>query len=177
MANSFKREIIISASVIIGSILIMSVALYFLAKDIDSQAEKVAAARFAISDKALALEALANLKNGVPKADLYKQAMDKILVSRDQLIDFPRWLDGLARSRQVAFTSSFQGNQVEPQGGLPAYVGFMMDAGGSLNNLIGFFKDVETQAPRFLVNFERFDLNGGGSEYKIAAYGKVFFKD
>lgn len=174
--NHFKRELVISFSIIGGSIIVFGIVLYFLSKDLTSRANKLTVDRLFISQRAATIAALASLKTDAPKADMYLQAMSKFLVSQDQLFDFPRWLDGIARSRQVGMNFSFQGSQTPPQGDMPGFISFSLDLSGELSNLVDFLKDIEFKSTRFLVAIDNFDLRRSDSGYRILANGKVFFK-
>lgn len=176
MPDRFRRELLISLFVIIGGLLIFSATLYLLSSDLSARAEKIVADRALISQRSAALEFLAESKKNTPRADVYKQAMDRILVSQDQILDFSRWLDGLARVRQVGLSFSFQGGQVSPHGDAPGYIGFSLDLNGKLDDLTNFLKDIEFQSPGFLINLDNFDLSRNGSNYRILTQGRVFFK-
>jgi len=147
-----------------------------LSRDLESEAEKTATDRILISKRAAALESLADLKRNSAKADAYKQAMDKILISQDQLLDFPRWLEEAARIRRLALTFSFQGSEVQPQPNFPGYINFSLDLSGPIDDLTQFLKDFERQEPRFLVSLESFDFVRDGSIYRVLTRGKVFFR-
>ncbi len=176
MPNHFRRELIVSLAIVGGSILIFASILYFLSEDLSFQAEKVVADRALINQRAAILGALADLKKDASQADIYKRAMDKILVLQDQLLDFPHWLDGLSRAHQVGLSFSFQGSQVPPQGETPGYIAFSLDLTGKLGDLIDFLKDVEFQSPRFLVSLDNVGLTKGDSAYRISSQGRVFFR-
>lgn len=176
MPTYFRRELVISLAIIGGSIAVFALALYFLSKDVNFQEEKVVADRALINQRAAVLGALADLKRDAPRGDVYKRAMDKILVSQDQLLDFPRWLDGLARVRQIGLNFSFQGSQVAPLEDSPGYIAFSLDLVGKLSYLIDFLKDIEFQSPRFLISLDNVDLTRSGSDYRILSQGRVFFR-
>lgn len=176
MPNHFKQEITLSLSIIGGSIIVFGVLLYFLSQDVVSQADKIVADRLVVSQRATAIEALAELKNNKPKANAYFEAMNKILVTQDQLLDFPRWLDGLARVRQVGMNFSFHGTQNPSTGSSPGFISFSLDLTGASQNLIDFMKDIEFRSPRFLATIDNFDFTRKESGYRIMANGKVFFK-
>jgi len=176
MHDHFQRSVIIGLAIIVGALLVFTAAFYFVSQDLSYQADKITEARGYISERTRALESLASLKEDLAQADVYKQAMDRILVTQDQLIDFPRWLDSLARGRQVALSFSFAGDPVPSQGKAPGYVNFTFSVEGSFDELVAFMKDVEFQAPGFLVDLESVNLDMVGSDYKISSGGKVFFR-
>ncbi|MBU6500637.1 MAG: hypothetical protein KGJ89_04260 [Patescibacteria group bacterium] len=176
MQNNFRRELFINFGVIVAVILIFGAVFYWFTGELSSQANQIAADRTLISKRTSAIAVLADLKDNSAQANTYKQAIDKVLVSQDQLLTFPNWLDSLARARQVTLSFSFQGNQTAPQGDSPGYIQFSINASGDLSNIISFIKDVEFQSPQFLVSLDGFSLSGAGSNYSVSLGGRVFFK-
>ena len=156
--------------------LLFGAVLYFLSRSLSLEANEIAADRLLISQRVAAIAAFAGSKTDAPKAGIYLEAMNKLLVSQDQLIDFPRWLNGLARVRQVGINFSFRGNQTPPQGDSPGFISFSLDLTGESSNMIDFIKDVEFRSPRFLAVMDNFDLTRNDSGYRILANGRVFFK-
>ena len=177
MQPYFKHELLVGLSIIFGGILVFGITSFLLSVDIDTQAKEAAFARALIAERGAAFGALAELKQGASEAARYKEAMNKILVTQDQLIDFPRWREGLARGRGLSFSFSFQGGPTGASDSLPAYIPFSMRAAGGQENIIGFLKEVELQSPRFLINLETFSVRGGGGGYEFSGNGKVFFRE
>ncbi len=176
MSDRFQRELLISVAIIAGSFLISGAALYFIGKDLRLQGEKVGAVRTTIANSYTALNSFATLKKDVTQAANYGQAMDKILVSQDRLLDFGKWLDNLARTHQIRQNFSFSGEPVSPQETAPGHYVFSLELGGELNNIMNFVKDAEYKSPRFLTSFDSFDLIKSGDDYKVSISGRVFFK-
>ncbi len=176
MPNLFKRRLLVGSAIIGGSLLFFSLALFLLSGDLESRAGKVSADRALVSKGAAAISVLANLKKGAPQTVPYKQAIDKILVSQDQLLNFPKWLEGLSRTRRIALAFAFQGGQVASRGDLPAYIPFSVDLGGRLDDLKDFIEDIEFREPKFLLTLDSLDLTRKGADYRIVSQGRVFFK-
>jgi len=176
MPNRFRRELLISLLIVGAAVVAFGLTFYFLTNDLDYQAQKIAFDRASLSQRTTLLSSLADLKRDAASAGVYRQAIDKILVSQDQLIDFPQWISNLARIRQVSLGFSFQGDQVPPQNGSLGYINFSLNASGNLDNLGAFVEDLELRAPRFLVVLDAVDLSGGGTSYRLLSQGRVFFK-
>src|SRR3989344_4170427 len=176
MHRYFEKEILISISIIFGSILLLGLAIVFLARDAISWSNKVVEGRNSIAEKAATLEALADLKRTAPSAAGYRLAMDAYLVTRDQLIDFQKWLDGVARGRDISLSSSFRGDSSEPTEDSPGNIGFNINVSGEMDRIIGFLKDIESESPRFLLVLDNFGLKSGDSSTEFSAGGRVFFK-
>ncbi len=164
-------------AILFGGMLVITAGLYGISQDIASKASTIMTDRALIGDRSRALESLAGLKKDLPQAKRYQAAIDKILVAQDQLINFGRWLDGLARLRQVTISSAFDGTEIQPQDGALGSIGFTIDASGALPNLLDVLRDVELRSPRFLVDIIGFDLTRvSGSDYGVTAHGRVYFK-
>ncbi|MBI4087453.1 MAG: hypothetical protein HY434_01335 [Candidatus Liptonbacteria bacterium] len=172
----FRRELTVNFSIIIGSMVVFAGILYFFSQELSSEAEKIVARRLLINQRVSAIGTLAALKKDAPQADAYLHAMNWLLVAQDQLLEFPRWLDGLARVRQTGIKFSFHGNQVAPRENSPGYIPFSLDLQGGLQNLTDFLKDVEFQSPRFLAEIDNFDITKNESGYRLSANGRVFFQ-
>ncbi len=176
MNNSFRRELLTSAAILVGGVLAVSLGLYWLSNDLDDLTVKIVTGRAVIAKQTQIIGDLAELKRDSIQARVYAQAISGLLVTKDQLIDFPHWLDELARSRHVDLSFSFDNTPVPAQGDLPAYNGFSIGVGGALENDIDFIRDIESRAPRFLVNLTSFEVVRNGSDYRITSHGQVYFK-
>lgn len=175
MERYFEREILISFSIILGAILFLGTASFFLARDVSSEAKMIVSDRSLVSQRAADLSALAELKKDSAEASRYRQIMGKILVTQDQLLDFPKWLEGFARGRQLNYSFSFLGNSIEPSEETPGYTSFSLGLNGGLDGLIGLLKDIEVLSPRFLVSVDNFSTRRNDPSYSFSLNGRVFF--
>lgn len=102
--------------------------------------------------------------------------MDRLLGGQDDLIAFPSQVGGIARNDGVELTFSFVGDPVPPSGtNTVGYVGFKLNATGSLSGISAFLKDMELSAPILLSRIDSFDLTQSGSGYVLTASGRAFF--
>lgn len=176
MFSNFRREVIWGAALILGSIVVFIAVFYFFSKSLNTIAKDIAGDRFLISKNTALLGNLATLKNDEQESVRYEKAMKKLLASKDQLINFPRWLEGLALARRVEMNFSFSGSEIAPQENYPGYINFSLNIAGTFDAVTAFIKDIETGAPRFLVSLNTFDATRNGSGYRIIFQGRVFFK-
>ena len=176
MDPRFKKKIVISFSIIGVSIIGFGVAFYFLYVDLTAQTKKIYADRVAIAERANIIDSLSSLKRDSVEADTYRAAINQLLIPESQLLDFPRWIDGLARVRQVQSSFSFSGDQTQAAADAPGHISFSLGAQGSLPNIIDFLKDVEFRSPRFLVELDSIDATKNGVDYRVSTNGRVFFK-
>ena len=176
MFDDFRREVLVGIIVITGSIFIFGAGFYFFSKSLRADAQYIAEDRLLIAESSAILASFAELKRDASLAVRYEKAMERLLVPKDHLIDFPRWLEGLARVRQVGLNFSFSGSEVGPQEDYPGYINFSLDVTGNFDAIAAFLKDAESQSVRFLLNLDTFDVTRGGSGYRVFSRGRVFFK-
>jgi len=176
MFDNFRKEVRKGILVILASVVVFGVSFYFFSKSLNSVTNDIVSDRLLIAKNSGVLENLAELKRGDQEAVHYQKAMEKLLVPKDQLLQFPGWLDGLARVRQVGLNFSFSGAEVAPQENYPGYINFSLDMTGSINALTSFLEDIELQPTRFLANLDSFEVTKSDSGYRITSSGKVFFK-
>ncbi len=148
----------------------------WFAADVNVQRGKVVQDRALIRARAASIAILAELKRNATHALRYEEKMNAFLPTQEQLLDFPRTLDNLARVRQLALNFGFQGGQTPPQGSTPGAVSFALDVSGAFENILGFLKDVEVEPPRFLTTFDTFDIVRSGDGYRLLTQGRVFFR-
>ncbi len=176
MQKSFKRELIIGISVIAGSILAFLLVSGYMTNNLSVLADNIAASRFLLAKRAELLENLADIKKSSSEATLYKQKMDALLPTQEQLLNLPQILNGLASAHGVSFSFSFRGTPTLPQGGSPGSIIFAMDSSGSLDALLLFLNDIEPKATRSILSLDNFDLTKVDQGYHLVAQGRAFFQ-
>lgn len=172
----FKRRFWIGVGIIAASMVIFAATAFFVGGDIGAAANAITTARSRAAEQSAMITAYTGLKADAATAATYQTAMDKLLSSQDNLIGFPSQINNIAHNDGVDLTFTFNGNPTLSTGGSPGSIGFTMNAIGSLSNIITFIGDVESNAPIMLSRIDTFDLTQGGSNYALAATGRVFFK-
>jgi hypothetical protein len=174
--KNFKKRAWLGIGIIAGSMVVFGAAFYVLAGDISQQAALVTAGRNAVASQSALINSYSNLKENAPAAAVYQAAMDRLLGGQDDLIAFPSQVGGIARNDGVELTFSFVGDPVPGGANTVGYVGFRLNATGSLNSITAFLKDMESSAPILLSRIDSFDLTQSGSGYVLTATGRVFFE-
>ena len=169
-------QVWIGLGVIVGSMVVFGAVFYFLAGSISGQTAAITGGQADVDDQSALINSYSNLKTDAPAAAQYQTAMDKILATQDNLIAFPSQIDGIARNDGVEETFSFQGDPVPATQDTPGYVGFKLNATGPLVAITAFLEDTESSTPILLSKIDAFDLTQNGSDYALAASGRVFFK-
>lgn len=179
MKDNFARKAWISLLIILGSIIVASVVLYYFSNDIAFQASKIASERKAVNGQNSALGSLASLKSDAPKADAYAVAINQLLPDQYGIVNFSSWLDAIAKKYNVTVTLSLSGSGVpsaQPTPSSPGTVDFSFTASGSTGNVTQFLKDAEMESSGFLFNLGSFDYTTEASSEKVNAQGTLFFK-
>ena len=177
MDKSFKLNVWIGVGIIAGGILLFFLLGAYLSGRIEGKSDAIAADRLVIAKRAELFANLAELKNRSAEVAKYRQKIDALLPSKDQLFSFPQTLNGLAIIHKISLNFSFKGAPIPPKTDFPGTANFSMDMNGSLENIALFLDDVEINATRFLIGVDSFDLvNISGTEYRLSAQARVFFK-
>lgn len=167
MAN-FKQEVTKKILVTLLIIAVFLGGLIFLGWDINRRAKAIKEQRQELADRSAKLSLFAQLQSQSAQADSYLSILENILPNRDQLFDFPKELERLAKQAGLGFGFSF-GNETPPGLAQPGRLKFIVTSQGSLLKIIDFIKNAE--ASRFLINFESFDFSGAGADIN----GEVLF--
>ncbi len=164
------------AGIAVGMITLLAAVAGWFAADLSTQRSKVVQDRVLIRERSASIAILAELKRNAVQALRYEQKMNAFLPTQEQLLDFPRTLDNLARVRKLTLNFGFQGGQTPSQGNAPGAVSFALDVNGTFNDILGFLKDVEVEPPRFLAAFDTFDIVRSVEGYRLFTQGRVFFR-
>ena len=176
MEKSFKREFILGICLIAGSILaFLGVSSYFSGR-LSDLATNIATSRFLLAKRAELLENLADVKRSSSESAAYKQKIDALLPTQEQLLNLSQVLSGLAAAHDVSFSFSFKGAPTLPQPTVPGSIAFAMDSSGDLNSILLFLNDIEPKSTRFILSFDSFDLSKLDQGYHLVAQGKAYFQ-
>lgn len=170
--KSFRRELLFTIGVIPFGILILGAGLYFLRQDIKDNVEKARNARQELLSRSTIGEKISLLKNQAEQAKLYSADLENILISRDQLANFSRDINALAKQNQIDLTSGFSGETGAGIDNLGS-VGLTMTAAGSLENIVNFLKAFNES--RYSVKLNFLDFVSQNGKFKALFNGQIFF--
>lgn len=171
--DTFKRKLTTNISLFGGIVLILGGLLVILGFDIGSQTQKIRTQRESLVNRTQSVSTLANLQNDFNESQKYLSALENILPTRDQLIDFPRELEIAARNQNLGFGFSF-GNEKSPSNSEPGATTFSVTLQGTQTQIFNFVRFLEQS--RFLISFSTFDMNRSGERFNTTIRGEVFFK-
>lgn len=176
MQNGFRKRILLGIGIILSTLVIFLAALNWLSSDVAARSKDLAATRRLVAERGQLIDVLASLKRNSAEVDSYRQQIESLLPAKEELINFPRWLDGLARASRIGLNFNFEGATTPPQPESAGATGFSLIADGSYDNLVIFFREVETKSRQFLLSLDGFDLNRTSDGYRVSTHGRVFFK-
>lgn len=176
MKDKFNKYLIFNFGGIFLAIIIAFVAYSFISQDITANTNKFVSDRDLISKQNDALASFSKIKQETAQITPYQTAMDKLLPSQNELINFPDWLQSMAGTYNVVETFSFASGTVQAKDLTPGYVDFSLIVDGASNDAIAFLKYIESSAPGFLLSLDSFSLLNSQQDTKITVAGKLFFK-
>jgi hypothetical protein len=176
MGMNINRQIWISLSIIVGSLILAAAAIYFMSLGIASTVNKIVADRAVVEQQASALGIIAALKSQEPQANVYAAAMDSVLPTQSELLQFSPWIQKIAQNDSVTVQVAFEGTSVPSGENIPGNEAFSLTINGSLNEIADFLSDIETKQPGFLLNITSYDLTYQNSDYQMAGQGVAYFK-
>jgi len=174
METSFKKQWWLSFSIVLGSMIVAALAVYYISEMLGAQGDKIINDKTLIARQAASLGVLAALEHDAPVAAEYTAAMNKILPTHDDLIGFSAWLTGIGTTHNVSVSVSFTGQNLAATASVPGSDSFSLQATGAASDLTAFLADIETNVPGFLLSIDSFSLVNNGSNYELTAQGRVF---
>jgi hypothetical protein len=176
MKMNFKQKIWLDAGLILGSIAVAAVAVYFLSNDLNVQANKVISNKESLSGQNNSVEELALLKSQLPQAASYTAAMENLLPDQYGLINFGPWLNAIAARYNVVATYAFLNNPTLASVSAPGTMGFSLSVQGPQGSVDKFLKDIESQSAGFLLTLSSFDFTANSTGESLNAQGILFFQ-
>ena len=177
MKDHFVRDFWISAGVVIGAIVAAFAGFWYILGLVNAHADAIAHYQGSVVARNASFSAISSLEKNAPAAAAYQAAISKLLPSQDGLLQFPRNLQTDAAAFNVAAQATFTGDPTPPSPGVAGFASFALNASGAESDLLAFLKNIETQAPQFLVAIDSVDLTvTSSSSAKLAANGRVFFQ-
>lgn len=175
MQGHFRRTVFISVTVIVVSFAAAGLGLFVVSKDLNVQVDAIVKSRELIRDRAVQVAELTNLEKDAPLANAYRQSLDALLPNEDQIYDFTRYLDLLARTHRVSIDFRFD-SSVSATTESPGYAAFSVGANGFAADLVAFLKSLETESSQYLLDIDGASISRPGGTYHLGFSGKVYTK-
>lgn len=174
---SLRKIVFISAGIIAACVLALGFGIYWFSGDLGAQALTVSALRERRQILTKGAELFAVLKNSEPQVDIYQQKLDSLLPPQVGVFELPNLINGLSRIHRVNQTFSFTGDETITQAGAPGFVPFKVTAEGSYENLLAFFKGVETVQAQLLIVIDDLEFSRVDQQTsRLIFTARVFFR-
>jgi hypothetical protein len=175
--DEFRLTVTVSAGIIIASFFSSAILVSWFSGDIGALARGIEKRRSFLRERTVLLETFAQFKGAGPVIERYEERLRALLPSQEELLDFPRYLESVARVHQVALNFGFQGDPVLAGGSEPGGVSFSLQVSGTPQRVARFLREVERESPRFVVRFSSFEVaQGGPAEEWVLVQGTLFFR-
>lgn len=172
--DSLNKRLFIQLGIALGSVLLLSLAVFFLNRSINARVEEMRAQKRDLALRNRTIELLAGGNSDLKRAEPLLERLQSVLPAKDTLLAFSRDIKNFGKQFGVTVGFSFG---VEKAGteSEPGTVSFSLSASGDYDNLIAFLEFLE-QHPYFI----RFDGIALGyqkeSQYTITTSGVIFTK-
>jgi hypothetical protein len=176
MQAEFKKKLWVSVGVIVLSFALFAAATWQLTGNISGRVANIAKKRMTLQEQVNLIQTLAQFKSVDAQATDYESKLSSILPGREQLLDFPKWLNAVADDRNVRISFAFQGDNPTAGTGLGA-IAFRLSVSGNVQDITNFFADMETNKPRFIVQLGTMDISQSGSDYQVSVTGMVYYQN
>ncbi|MDI6717687.1 MAG: hypothetical protein QMD86_01370 [Patescibacteria group bacterium] len=168
----YRKRIINAIIAGVAVICLMIAVVFVLGWDIKNKAEKAQTLRKQLQIQTESYELITILQADKEKSAKYLLRMDNFLINKDELINFPKEMNFLAKGNGFNQSISFGGETV-PTGASSRKTGFgiSLEGQGGLDSLMKYLNAVEQS--RYFVNFSNIDVNLEGVKIKAVMNGEV----
>ncbi|OGY64345.1 MAG: hypothetical protein A3I24_01130 [Candidatus Harrisonbacteria bacterium RIFCSPLOWO2_02_FULL_41_13b] len=169
----FKKKILVNAIITLAIIIVLAIGLFFAGRGINQKVIKIESLRKELNTRLTALNSLTNLRQQSEKAKSLFGSLQTLLPTKDELINFPKELNGFAKANKVEIGFSF-GSETAPAENQPGFTAFNLTLSGSYDNLVKFLKAIE--GSQFFVGINSLDVTKDPQSQKFSALisGKIF---
>ena len=169
---SFKKRLTIIISAVLGGIITLGTILFLIDSDISKKSLQIKTSRNDLNFRLNATQSLVILQQEFRQIQDKIYLLDNILPSRDDLVNFPKDLNALARNNNIILNMSL-GQEGRDPGGKFGATNFTISGSGGLSNVSKFLNDLKSS--RYSVNFNKLDFTREDNNFKILLGGQVFF--
>lgn len=142
-----------------------------LGMDIEKRAELIRVQRRNLGLQLRSIESLALLRKDAGKADQLFQSLQNVLPSKDQLINFSKNLETIAKDNRLGFGFVF-GAESAGKDNEPRVTHFTLTSSGPYSSLLRFLRAIE--GGEYLVKINSVDIIEKGNSFEMILRGMVF---
>ena len=157
--------------VTLGVVALLGLLTFLLGADMSRLANKIQQAREEHAGRVAAVSAFATLQSDAIRARPYSNALENILPTKDNLIEFPKEMKELGRRNGIDVAITF-GAEAQSSGKSPGSIRFAMTADGSYDGIVAWMSAVEHS--RYIVGWNSVDVVEQKGRYHASIDGRVF---
>lgn len=154
-----------------GALALLLGATAWLGYDMQTIVEGITKERRSILEEQRTIQSITTLKSGFDEAKGYVDILERLLPTKDALINFPKEMNELGRQQNIEATVSF-GTETAGNESSPGSIQFLLNARGAYDAIANFLKAVEES--RYLVAWDNIDISEHAGKYEAKINGKVF---
>ena len=175
MVNDFRKKLSLNIGLALILTAILAIFIIFIGYDINKRIFKIEAFREELKFRTNALNSLASLRQESEKAKPYFNMLQTILPTKDEIVNFLKELNDLAKINKIELGFSF-GNEILGTPSEPGATNFNLTVSGNYNNIFNFLRSAEKS--RYVIGWESVDLTRDPQSQRFSALisGKVFSK-
>ncbi len=174
LGNNFKKKLLIQAIILGAGVFLLALLIILLNADINKRAEKIVQYKRELEIRNQTIALLTNSNADFERAQPMETVLSDLLPSKDQLINFPKELDTLARgySIQIGFSFGTENASTETDPGLIRYT---MALTGFYQDIVDFLKELEGHP--YFITMDSIDVKLiTGTTYSLITSGTIFTK-
>jgi len=168
----FKKRLLINIGISLSVCLVLLVVLFSIASDINKKTEHIKNLKTELFFRLNSAGSLAILTKEAEEAKNYNLQLEKILPRYDQLVNFPRDINIIAKQAQIDINTSLGKEETPNKDTLLKQTNFSLAGQGSFENFINFLKFLEIG--QYLIKIQTLDFTKQDGNFKILLTGRVF---
>ena len=172
--DGFKKKLFKQLGIALGIIIVLSLFIFALSKDINSRADSITESHNELELRARTIDLLTGANGDLKKADDLLVKLQGLLPNKDQLIDFPRQLQSNAKLYAVDVGFSF-GAERTATAKAPGAIRFTMTVAGTYDDVVDFMKYIEGH--KYLINLDSIDVRRSTKDnFSLLTSGEIYTK-
>lgn len=157
--------------IILAIVVVFLTMIFWLSGDISERVVKIQNQQRELVARSISLESLSSLKSDAAAAKTLSSLLENILPLKDQLINFPKDMEEIARISGMDFGTSF-GDEKSATESEPGYIAFVFTIGGNYEKIVNFMRQAEQS--RYIIQWNNVDIAEKSSVYRGTISGRVF---
>ncbi len=176
MDTELFRKLILNLSITLAVSALLILLLILVGKDMSGRVANIQNQRNQLAIKTTAADSLISLKKDFQKAELYLNALEKILPTQEEISkNFSKYIESTARKNNAQAQFSL-GEAITGGEQKPGFMTFNLKINSTYSNLINFLKTAE--AGIYIIEWQSIiaSKNPGSPVYTTPILGHVFYR-